>query len=67
MLARPNCHKRKCKHFIGARWLGDSEESEVVYCKAFPNGIPGEIAYALNLHKKPLPNQGNDIVYERET
>ena len=33
-------------------------------CKAFPKGIPDEILQ-FNKHDKPLPNQGNNIVYEK--
>jgi len=33
-------------------------------CKAFKNGIPDEIILS-NLHDKPLPNQGNDLVFEK--
>jgi hypothetical protein len=32
-------------------------------CKAF-NSIPNEILLGANKHLKPLPDQGNDIVFE---
>lgn len=35
-------------------------------CDAFPDGIPDEITSGENEHSKPLPNQGNDIVFEQE-
>lgn len=35
-------------------------------CLAFVDGIPKEIINGMNNHKKPLPNQGNDIVFEEE-
>jgi hypothetical protein len=35
-----------------------------VKCKAFPDRIPNEILEGKNMHTKPLPNQGNDIVYK---
>ncbi len=35
-------------------------------CSAFSEKIPGEILTGEKLHDKPLPNQGNDIVYEKE-
>jgi len=35
-----------------------------IICKAFPNGIPKEIYSGSNQHQKPLPNQGNNIVFE---
>jgi len=67
MLLEPECHKRKCKHYIGIKWLEpDNEGSEVNYCEAFPDGIPPEIAYGDNKHLKPLKGQKNDIVYEEK-
>jgi hypothetical protein len=36
-------------------------------CTAFPDGIPDEILSGENDHSKPLPNQGNDIVFESTT
>lgn len=33
-------------------------------CKAFPDGIPMEISEEGLEHTKPLPDQGNDIVFE---
>ncbi len=63
MLLEPNCSKRKCKHYLGVKSDGD-EMTERVYCKAFPDRIPNEIAYGDNLHAKPLIGQDNDIVYE---
>jgi hypothetical protein len=33
-------------------------------CRAFPQGIPDEILSGENLHKKPLPEQKNKIVFE---
>lgn len=63
MLAEPECYKRKCKHFLGVG--GDEEEeNEFVYCEAFPDGIPDEIAYGKNKHLTPLPGQLNEIVFE---
>lgn len=32
-------------------------------CKAFPERIPNEILDGDNDHTKPLPNQGNDLVF----
>jgi hypothetical protein len=66
MLAEPTCYKRKCKHYLGVKWFAAEESSENNICKAFPDGIPQEIAYGTNQHLKPLPDQGNDIVYEKE-
>lgn len=33
-------------------------------CEAFPQGIPEEILNRRNNHSKPLPGQGNDIVFD---
>lgn len=33
-------------------------------CKAFEGFIPDEILSGKNKHLKPLPDQGNDIVFE---
>lgn len=46
----------ECKHF--RRFEGG--------CDAFPDGIPDEITSGENEHSKPLPNQGNNIVFEQE-
>lgn len=63
MLAEPSCWARRCKHFIGVQ--EEEEENQKVVCKAFPDGIPDEIAYGNNKHLTPLPRQTNNIVYER--
>ena len=40
--------------------------TETNSCKAFPKGIPVKIAYGDNLHKEPLKNQKNNIVFQLE-
>ena len=65
MLAEPSCYRRHCKHFLGVIQPDDTEMTETNYCRAFPDRIPTEISYGRNKHRKPLPDQGNDIVYER--
>ena len=65
-IIKPNCFERKCKHFLGV--YQPDEESEVgqrVNCKAFPVGIPFDIAYGDNKHLVKYPGQDNDIIYER--
>ena len=64
MLAEPKCHIRKCRHYTGIVQPDGTEQTEVNACEAFPDGIPDEIAYGNNPHKKPLEGQGNDIVFE---
>ncbi len=66
MIAEPNCHKRKCKHFIGVKSDG-LELNERVYCEAFPDKIPDKIAYGNNKHIIPLKNQENNIVYQKQS
>ena len=46
----------KCKHY-------NIEENN---CIAFAIAIPEVIYVGLNDHTKPLPEQGNDIVFEPE-
>jgi hypothetical protein len=43
-----------CKHF----------DINGFKCKAFPKGLPPEIISGENNHSKPLPKQGNEIVFE---
>lgn len=62
MIPEPNCFTRKCKHFIGVKNDGD-ETTERVYCAAFPDGIPAEIAFGSNKHIKPYPGD-NGIQFE---
>ena len=56
MITVPICYFRDCVHYIGAK--NDSEpfdeSKEYCFCKAFPNGIPDDIAYGDNLHEKPV-------------
>lgn len=65
MLAEPNCWKRKCKHYLGVIQPDGTELTETNYCDAFPKGITIEIAYGKNRHLSPLPDQENDIVFEK--
>jgi hypothetical protein len=67
MLDEPRCWTRICKHFQGVKYLDESigEASEVVFCPAFPNGIPREIAYGDNPHDTVVKGQVGTIVYER--
>ncbi len=62
-LKTPNCFKRNCKHFQGVKQSDGTELTEVVYCTAFPNGIPSEIAYGNNNHTSPFLGD-NGIQYE---
>lgn len=66
MIAEPTCFTRKCKFFIGVKQDNENEITERVYCKAFLDKIPDEIAYGENKHDKPFPGQKNNIVYESE-
>ncbi len=52
IIEQPICFK--CKHFSIATST----------CTAFPKEIPDEILNGNNDHTEPLPDQGNDIVFE---
>jgi hypothetical protein len=43
-----------CKHYIGK-----------AKCEAFTDGIPESILSGQNDHSKPLPEQENEIVFEK--
>ena len=53
--SKPRC--MNCKHY-------DPAAMEFV-CKAFPLGIPDTIVIGKVKHDKPLPGQGNNIVFEQ--
>ncbi len=53
MIEEPTCDTRKCVRFRGVE--GEDEASQVVTCDAFPDGIPGEIAYGPNKHLSRFP------------
>lgn len=67
MIAEPNCYKRKCKHFLGVIQPDGTEMTEKVYCKAYPNGIPSEIAYGNDKHLTIRTDQKNNYVFEKES
>ena len=67
MLITPNCFKRKCKHYDGVILLREGDESsEVNVCRAFPEGIPFDIAYGNDLHAEVHHEQDDELatVYE---
>ena len=63
MLPPSKCQKRNCKHLGGFINEGGEEGTERVVCKAFPKGIPDEIAYGNNKHLEPFPGD-NGIQFE---
>ncbi len=65
MIAPPNCYLRGCVHYLGVLQPDGTELTECVYCRAFPEGIPDEIAYGPEKHLEPIAGQCNSIVYER--
>jgi len=66
MISEPNCYKRKCKHFLGVIQPDGTEMTETVNCKAYPNGIPPEIAYGNDKHLTIRADQNNNYVFEKE-
>ena len=56
-----------CIHFDGMKLVEDEpglESDCILICKAFPNGIPDEIADDIFDHQKPFPND-NGIRFEK--
>jgi len=68
MIAEPECYKRGCRHFIGVTHPdgGEGEAGEYVYCKAFPKGIPDDIAFGSNLHNEPIDGD-NGIQFKKSS
>ena len=64
MILEPKCKMRGCIHFIGVSQPNGTETTERVVCKAFPRGIPNQIAYGNNLHLKKYKGQDNSIIFE---
>ena len=57
----PICKQRQCRHFSGMIEFGMQQEPgfvQVPTCRAFPRGIPREIAYGKNLHLTPFKDDG---------
>ena len=65
-LEEPACYTRGCVHYIGVSQPDGTELSEVNVCKAYPDGIPFEIAYGENKHTSPYPGD-NGIRFEPAT
>lgn len=65
MLATPKCYERHCKYYLGVIQPDGTELTETNYCKAFPDGIPYEIAYGSNKHTEVIDGQENEIVFEK--
>lgn len=64
MLAEPNCSKRSCIHFLGHDRLNGTDESLVHVCRAYPDGIPDEIAFGDDLHLEAKLGQVGPYVFE---
>ena len=66
MIAVTKCQERGCRHWRGVYPLDDKQHPEAderPRCKAFPDGIPAEIAYGDDLHLLPVKGD-NDIQFE---
>ena len=64
MIIEPRCSKRRCKHYMGVGGPEDTEIGEVPICKAYPKGIPEDIAYGEELHTEPMPGD-HGIQFEK--
>ena len=67
MLIESFCELRGCKWFLGIYSPNDTEMGQNYTCKAFPEGIPGDITIGDNFHSEPLDSQENEIIFEMET
>ena len=65
MILEPTCTKRGCIHFTGIVQPDGTEKSEAPACKAFPKGIPSEIAYGKNPHASVQKGQTGDFVFTK--
>lgn len=63
MLKQPQCSIRRCIHLMDVFQPDGTEKDERPACRAFPRGIPDEIAYGNNPHTEPFPGDGG-ILYE---
>lgn len=63
MLHIPKCASRDCIHFLGVRQVERAEEGEFLYCTAYPDGIPDDIAYGEDLHLHVRADQTNMIIF----
>ena len=67
MLQPPKCFERQCKHYWGVIQSDPDEEgSEFCACRAFPEGIPEDIAYGDDPHTEVHLLQDNTILYEKK-
>lgn len=64
MLAEPNCHKRSCIHFLGHQRADGTDETLAHICRAYPNGIPSEIAFGNDLHLEVKDGQTGEYTFE---
>lgn len=64
MLIEPNCSKRGCVHFWGHNRPDGTDESLVHICRAYPGGIPDEIAFGDDLHPEVKIGQTGGYVFE---
>jgi hypothetical protein len=61
MLNEPKCYTRGCIHFKGVKNDGD-ETTERVWCDAFPDGIPDDIAYGDDPH---TASRDGEVTFEQ--
>ena len=64
MLTRPECLARNCVYWIGIEMKGDDESTERPYCRAYPDGIPEEIAYGNDKHLSLRGDEVEEVFYE---
>jgi hypothetical protein len=65
MILPTACFDRGCVHYIGVRQPDGTEKTERVVCKAYPEGIPDDIADGIDLHSKVRKDQKNSFVFKK--
>ena len=63
-IQEPKCSKRHCTWFSGAIKVSDNPVP-VNVCRAFPNGIPDDIAYGGNKHSEVIEGQEGGFVFKK--
>ena len=60
-------NRNGCPECVGIRIIqpDGTELTETNYCKAFPKGIPYDIAYGDNKHLEAIKGQNKEFVFEK--
>lgn len=67
MIITPKCFERNCIYYLGVKQDNEDEKTERVFCSAYLDGIPDEIAYGDDKHLTVRDDQDNQVTYESNT